>query len=329
MRFIAPTLALLLLAAPAALAAPGIDLDRLQAIARKEGMPLAGVRVAGQQRLLLSSTEDLPRSAFLKRAGLLAFVVFKRLPTKVQAIQFTNRHAGGEQNCRILRTDFEAYLGDTITKPEYERRVGYREEGMVPLAHGPATLPGIPLAPVMRPLQLLAPLPIAGDAPRPAIPRAPIPVVAAAPTLLGLSYGLALGGGRYDAYQLEYGHPMLPSLDLRPSIQIISGFSPVNFMNGASRPADGLSFACDLMGTTRQHPGWGGLAFEGGLGARVASVQGTSAGTWPAMHLRLGLSWSGLNVGMRYPLLHAGGDPTGTWEASLGYSVPFSAFGGS
>jgi hypothetical protein len=172
------------------------------------------------------------------------------------------------------------------------------------------------------------PLPIAGDAPRPLIPHAPTPIVAPLATTLGLSYGLALGGSRFDAFQLEYAHPVLSTLDLRPSIQIISGFSPVNFLNGASRPADGLSFACDLMGTTRQHPGWGGLAFEGGLGARVASVQGTAGGTWPAMHLRMGMRWAGLTAGMRYPLLHAGGDPTGTWEATLGYSVPFSAFGG-
>jgi hypothetical protein len=307
-----------------------LDLDRLQAIARKEGLPLSGVRVAGQQRLLLSSAEELPRAAFLKRAGLLAFVVFKRLPNKVQAIQFTNRHGAGEQSCRILRSDFEAYLGDKITKTEYERRVAYREEGLTPPAHRPAPLPALAFSPpFMRPLNLLPPAPIAGDAPRPAAAQRPTPMLTGPATLLGLSYGLAIGGSRYDAYQLEYGHPVLPTLDLRPSIQIISGFSPLNFMNGVSRPADGLSFACDLMGTTRQAPGWGGLAFEGGLGARVASVQGTAAGTWPAMHLRMGMRWNGLNLGMRYPLLHAGGDPTGTWEASLGYSVPFSTFGGN
>jgi hypothetical protein len=325
MRPVVPALALLLALAPVAQAAPAIDLDKLQAIAKKEGLPLAGVRLAARQSLRLTSAEALPRAAFLKRAGLLAFVVFKRMPSKVQAIEFSNLQGGGEQSCRIARADFEAYLADKIAKPEYERRIAYHESGLAP-----APLPelrSVVQLPVLRPLPILAPQPIAGDAPRPIIPHAPTPVVAVPATMLGLSYGLAIGGGRFDAFQLEYGHPVLPSLDLRPSIQIISGFSPLNYLNGTSRPADGLSFACDLMGTTRQHPGWGGLAFEGGLGARVASVQGTAAGNWPAMHLRLGARWMGLTAGMRYPLLHAAGDPTGTWEATLGYSVPFSAFG--
>jgi hypothetical protein len=329
------------------LAAPVIDFEKLQTVARKEGMPLATIRLAGLHKLQLASQEVLPKAAFLKRAGLLAFVVFKRLPSKVDEIQFTNRHAGEEQTCRIVRADFDRYLRDAITKSEYERRLTYHtlrtpllaadmvggdqvaappELPVPPLPELPADrlaalppLPNLPALTVLHPLAL-PPAPAANVGAKPLLAVAPL-------TLLSLNYAMALGGARYDAYQLEYAQPVLTTLDLRPSVQIISSFSPLNFMGGSTRPVDGLSFACDLLGTTRQHPGAGGLAFEGGIGARLASLQGDSAGTWPALHLRVGARWQGLSLGMRYPLMHRDADPTGTWEATIGYSVPFGIFG--
>jgi hypothetical protein len=297
---------------------PAIDLDRVQSVARQEGLPLATIRLSGSQRLQLASAEAMPRQAFLKRAGLLAYVVFKRLPSRVTEIEFSNRHAGGEQNCRIARKDFELYLKDGITKVEYERRLAYHERSALPSLPAPPPLPALPT------LQL----PVI-SAPAPAhLPVASAPAAPKLATLLALSYGLALGGGRFDAYQLEYGHPLLDTLDVRPSVQMISAFSPLNYMAGSGRSVDGLSFGCDLLGTTRQHPGVAGLSFEGGLGARLASLQGPNAGTWPAMHLRAGLRWGPVSAGVRYPLLRRDQDPTGTWEAMLGLSAPFSAFGG-
>jgi hypothetical protein len=330
-----------------------IDLDKLQFVARKEGLPLATIRLAGPHKLQLASHEVLPRAAFLKRAGLLAFVVFNRLPSKVEEIQFTNRSAGSEQSCHIGRADFNRYLRDGISKAEYERRLTYREQidlaAVSSLPTGgervsaPPSLPvpplpdvpetQLPALPPLRPLpsfQGLLPTSKAQTMPN-SMTNAGVPL-AVGPgvpslNLLAFNYGIALGGARFDAFQLEYARPILPTLDIRPSVQIISGFSPLNYMGGTSRIVDGLSFACDLLGTTRQHPGAGGLAFEGGIGARMATLSGASGGTWPALHLRMGARWQGLSLGMRYPLLHRDSDPTGTWEATVGYSVPFSAFG--
>lgn len=355
-RALAAVVAATLVALPqGAIAAPhsppavaSADLDRVEAAAKHEGLPLSGIRVAGAHRLQLVSSEALPRTAFLRRASLLAFVVFKRIPTRVQEIEFTNRHGNSEQTCRIVRADFETYLRDRIAKAEYERRLGYHETHLAvasPAAVGGALpLPPLPPLPALPPSDALTlprfpglpaglpGLPGSTSAPRPAPGGHPAsavtPAVAPLATLLGLSYGLALGGGRFDGFQLEYGQPLLSSLDLRPSVQIISPFSPVNYFAGSTQATEGLSFGCDLMATTRQHPGAGGLAFEGGLGARMASLQGDYAGSWPAMHLRVGVRWWGLSLGMRYPLLHRDGDPTATWEASLGYAVPFSSFGG-
>jgi hypothetical protein len=305
------------------------DLERLQAIAAQEGLPVKLIRAAGPKRLLVRSEEPLAKDAFIKRASLLAYYAFNRLPQAVEAIAFENAHGGIKQTCAIAAADHAQYLQDRITKTEYERRLAYRQDG----APAPATAPTVALPPIPRPA-----LPSGGAVAVPAVPQRPAaPAVPSAPSgplavgltpLVGFAYGL---GGTYDSYMVEYGHPVLATLDARPSLQIVSPFSPVTFMAGAGRPVEGLSLACDLMGTTRQTPGVQGLSFEGGLGARVGTWQGATlpGGMWPAMHLRLGMRWHALAVGMRYPLMTRAGDPSAGWEANIGIGVPLSTlFGG-
>jgi hypothetical protein len=163
------------------------------------------------------------------------------------------------------------------------------------------------------------------------MPEAPVaqaqPLIPMAPgltSMVGFAYGVRVNGGSYDAYHLEYGHPLLKTLDVRPGLQIISPFSPVNFMAGPSRPIEGLALGVDMLGTTRQEPNAAGFSFDGGLGTRLATLQGAAGKgeLWPAMYLRLGMRWQFLAIGMRYPLLHRTGDPTSGWEGSFGLSLP-------
>jgi hypothetical protein len=254
----------------------------------------------------------------------------------VTAIAFENAQGGLTQACTIQAVDHASYLADKITKPEYERRLAYRQAvpaaevsplsarpalPVVPTA-APAALPVAPVAPAVAPI--LHELKPAGASAAPVASRVLVGASALTP-LVAASYGLGLGAGRFDSYMLEYGHPLLPTLDVRPSMQIISPFSPVNLF-GAATPLQGLSLGCDMLGTTRQAPGAWGLSFEGGLGARVGTWQTTGLeGVWPAMHLRVGMRWKALAVGMRYPLMNRAGDPTAGWEASIGVGMPLSA----
>lgn len=338
-------LAALALLAPSlpAVAAPIAlqDLERLQALAAQEGLPIKTMRLTGPKRLTIRSEEAMTREAFIKRASLLAYFVFNRLPSEVEHIAFENQQANMTQTCAIRAADHASYLKDAISKAEYEKRLSYRQDGGT-YAAGAAVAP--PSLPTLRPV---AALPAVAPAlpnralPVPVLPRPDVRLETPAPApaarvgltpaltlnpLVGFGYGLGVGGGRYDAYMVEYGHPVLPTLDVRPSLQIISPFSPINFMAGPARPIDGLSLACDLLGTTRQAPSVHGLSFEGGLGARVGTWQGTAnAGLWPALHMRLGMHWHALSVSMRYPLLNRGGDPTAGWDASIGVGMPLSA----
>jgi hypothetical protein len=134
---------------------------------------------------------------------------------------------------------------------------------------------------------------------------------------------VGLGRGGYDAFAFDYGHALLPTLEVRPSLWIISNFSPMAQMGGGAR-FEGFSGALDLMGTTRNQVGLNGLALEGGIGVRGALLRGAdlAGGVWPASHLRVGARWKALVLAMRYPLLGRAGDPTATWEASVGGSWP-------
>lgn len=336
-------LAALALLAPSlpAVAAPIAlqDLERLQTLAAAEGLPIKTMRLTGPKRLTIRSEETMTREAFIKRASLLAYFVFNRLPSEVEQIAFENQQATVTQTCAIRAADHASYLKDAISKAEYEKRLAYRQDGGA-YAAGAAVAPP-PSLPTLRPIALAPAVPpvLPNRAlPVPVLPRpdlrpetpAPAARVGLTPAvtlnpLVGFGYGLGVGGGRYDAYMVEYGHPVLPTLDVRPSLQIISPFSPINFMAGPARPIDGLSVACDLLGTTRQDPSVHGLSFEGGLGARVGTWQGTAnAGLWPALHMRLGMRWHALSVAMRYPLLNRGGDPTAGWDATVGVGMPLS-----
>lgn len=315
------------------------DLDRLQAIAQQEGMPIKTIRCTGPRRLVIRTEEPIDREAFVKRASLIAYFVFHRMPTEVEAIAFENTLGAMSQACTIKATDHTLYLQDRISKAEYDRRLGYRQTGgeatsanvmaPLPVSAGTATAPTMPALPSMPSLPTVIPVIPSGAAPeaKPAAGASPLKtLIGPTPhlaTMLGFAYGLGVGAS-YDAYQVEYGHPVLPTLDVRPSLQIISPFSPVNFIAGAARPMEGLSLACDMLGTTRQAPNAAGFAFEGGLGARLGLWQGPSvSGLWPAMHLRVGVRWQALTLGMRYPLLRRDNDPTGGWEANVGFSMPF------
>lgn len=318
------------------------DLDRLQAIAQQEGMPIKTIRCTGPRRLVIRTEEPIDREAFVKRASLIAYFVFHRMPTEVEAIAFENSLGEVSQACTIKATDHTLYLQDRISKAEYDRRLGYRQTGgvatsaavMAPLPVSAGAAPSVPTLPSMPSLPTVIPVIPSGSTSevKPAVVASPLKTVIG-PTphlasMLGFAYGLGVGGG-YDAYQVEYGHPLLTTLDVRPSLQIISPFSPVNFMAGAARPMEGLSLACDMLGTTRQAPNAAGFAFEGGLGARMGLWQGPNVGgLWPAMHLRVGVRWHALSLGMRYPLLRRDNDPTGGWEANLGFSMPFGSLGG-
>lgn len=308
-------------AMPAAIAVQ--DLERLQAIAAQEGLPVKLIRAAGPKQLLVRSEEPLAKDAFIKRASLLAYYAFNRLPQAVDSISFENAHGGIKQTCAIAATDHAQYLQDRITKTEYERRLAYRQDGAPAVALPPIPRPALPSGGAVA----VPTLPQRPTAPAPAVPAAG-PLAVGLTPLVGFAYGL---GGSYDSYMVEYGHPLLATLDARPSLQIVSPFSPVNFMAGAGRPVEGLSMAIDLLGTTRHQPGAQGLSFEGGLGARVGTWQGATlpGGVWPALHLRLGMRWHALAVGMRYPLFSRAGDPSAGWEANVGIGMPLSTlFGG-
>lgn len=153
-------------------------------------------------------------------------------------------------------------------------------------------------------------------------PVAAAPATPAVPAATDVTFAWSLGLGRaaYDAYTVEYDHALLPTLSVRPSLWILSGFSPINRLGGAGM--DGLSGAVDLVGSTRQQVGPAGLALEGGLGLRATTLLAAS-GAYPAAHLRVGARWQALGLAMRYPLLTRGGDPTATWEASLGLAWSF------
>lgn len=315
-----------------ALAAPVkvTDLERIQTIARQEGMPIKSIRIAGPMRLHVGSEGALNREAFIKRASLLAYYVYDRLGSPIEEIEFRNVQASGDQVCRIRAADYRLYLKDKITRAEYEKRIRYEVAGKA------AVKPPVPLKPPAVPPVSLpvpqAPQPVAA----PVVPAAPVlPVVRTEPPapvapgwapMFGFAYGVRMNGGSYDAYHLEYGHPVLKTLDVRPGLQIISAFSPINFTTPSPRPLEGLAAGVDLLGTTRQAPNAAGVSFDGGLGARLATLQG-SAGKgelWPAMYLRLGVRWHLLAIGMRYPLLHRTGDPTSGWEGSFGLSMPLN-----
>lgn len=287
---------------------PGLDMAKIQEVAAQEGLPVKTIRQAGPAKLQVASEGALSREAFIKRASLLAYFVFDRLKSPVTEIEFRNVEGQAEQACRIKVEDYRLYLQDRITRDEYERRLGYLDAATaMPKKPSP---PAIKLPPTPEVRAIKAPIP----APR-----------SLWSPLVGFAYGLGLNGGSYDAYQIEYGHPILRTLDVRPSLQIISPFSPVNFLGAG--PMQGLSLAGDLLGTTRHDVGASGLSFDGGLGMRVAMLQDASAQTalWPALHLRLGLRWHAATVTMRYPLFSRGGDPTAGWEAGFGVSMPLDA----
>lgn len=327
-RKLALALCALLLPAPA-LAAPAPMLARIRQVAHAEGLPAAALAVPAPHQLALESRQPLSRAEFVKRSSLVAYVVFQRLHAPFEAIAFTDRGALGAQSCRIRATDCRLYLQDRISKAEYERRLGYHHLAaagrLLPPPLPPLHLPPVAPAPVPTPP---APVPTvhvpAAQVPAIAAPLAAPPLVAAPGLrpMWGFAYQLGMGTQAYDAYDLEYGQAILRRLDVRPGLQIMSPFSPVNLRSGL--PLQGLAASCDLLGTSRQDPNVTGFSFEGGLGVRLAMLApaGGPNAFWPDMHLRLALRWRMVTLGMQYPLLHANGDPTAGWMASLGVSVP-------
>ena len=133
------------------------------------------------------------------------------------------------------------------------------------------------------------------------------------------SYALGLGTRVYDALTLEYARPVLPSLDLRPSIWMIGGLAPGSLLSRSAGTIDGVSLAFDLLGTGHRLAGANDVSFEGGVGLRAAVLQGATTGVWPATHLRVGTRWRAWNLSLRYPLLARPGDPTAIWDVSVGY----------
>ena len=336
-------------ASPAIAAVPptpsAIAADKaVRASARREGLGVTAIRQAGAGELVVACGGALPRDAFLKRASLVAYAAFQGVPS-LRAIVFEHAHGSARQTIRVGQGDLTAYLADRIPRDEYHRRLAYRAP-TAPAAPRPAARP--PLDPPPLPLPALpAPARPAGpglpDAARPGLapragqpalllpaagalpgPAAPIAAVAARANDVTFAWALGLGRATYDAYAVEYDHPVMPSLSLRPALWIMSGFSPLNRLNAPGGAMDGLSGALDLVGSTRPQVGPGGVALEGGLGLRAMSLL-AAPGMWPAAHLRVGARWQALGLTMRYPLLNRGGDPTATWEASLGLAW---AFGG-
>ncbi len=351
-----------LVPAAAAMAAPlpavravGSD-GVVRASARREGLAVVAVRPAGPGELRVACGGALAREAFLKRASLVAYAAFRDEPA-LRAIVFEHAFGGSRQVIRVGASDLADYLADRIPRPEYHRRV--TREHPSPPRSGPTSLrppagkavrlpapPALPRPAVPVPLPMPAPdlplsqaphegrggrpaphpvaLPLPAAIAPPAVAPTPVTPFAVPPATTDVSFAWSLGLGRaaYDAYTVEYDHAVLPTLSVRPALWILSGFSPLNRMAGPSAGMDGLSAAVDVVGSTRKQVGPAGLALEGGLGLRATALQ-SAPGAWPAAHLRVGARWQALGLAMRYPLLARGGDPTATWEASLGLAWSF------
>jgi len=359
MRPVSVLIAGLVLVAPftaPAFAAGGSD--ALHATAAKEQLMLTDAFADGPGRFVVRLGGALTKDAFVRGASLLAYALYAERPA-LREIVFEHAFASKNQRCVIAEPDLQAYLADQIDKPAYHQRLTYAAWADTPkalapfpkpsaagMASGPSRGPGstdhaavdwpaepnvgLPGFPAIAPTRPALPVP---PRPRPAGLPALAPessAAASAPALslprfggdFGASWAMGLGKSGYDAFAFEYGHALLPTLEVRPSLWIISNFSPIAQMGGGAR-FEGFSGALDLMGTTRNQVGLNGLALEGGIGVRSALLRGAelAGGVWPASHLRVGARWQALVLAMRYPLLGRTGDPTATTTSATASST--------
>lgn len=315
--------------------APG-DLDSLGAVAKTEGLPLSQARSAGT-RVELSSLAVMDRASFVRRASLVAYVIFRRLMPPVQEVVVSAKLPGGAtQRLRIRRPDLEGYLSDRLSRSAYEDRIAYATEAAAPPGFLPLPEASAPPDPSPYPAwsgPFASAPPSVAPSPKASSEATALdwrPFSPAGAPLVAFGYSLGLSPNRYDAWTMEYGHPLQAWLDARAGVMALSSFSPLNAWAGAARPVDGLAVNLDLMGTTRQAPGPWGMALEAGLGARVvhgSALGGAPLGPLASSSLRLGWRWQGLVVGLRYPLWRRADDPGASWEVGVGYALPFASFG--
>jgi hypothetical protein len=338
-------------------------LEAVRAIAAREGLVILAIAAEAPRRLVVTCGGTMTREVFLKRASLVAYAAFQSYAAPVEVV-FEHNQGGATQRCRVRRPDLEAYLERRLSRSEYQARLAYQQEGpgirippppvIVAPPEVPSPVASLPPAPLaqdgsLAPAQTPAP---AASSPAPqqplaaattpfpaatALPAAPptevaSPAAPASPRAQGPAgdwrAAYALGAGRVplDAWVLEFNRPLLPSLDVRPGVWMIGAFTPAT-LRGQPGATEGAAMALDLLATSRRVVGPASPSFEGGFGARATVIQGPGGGIHPAAHLRVGARWQMASVSLRYPLLSAAGDPTASWDVSIGLMWPYAGGG--
>jgi hypothetical protein len=340
-----------------------MPLEAVRAIAAREGLVILAITAEAPRRLVVACGGTMSRDAFLKRASLVAYAAFQSYAAPVEVV-FEHRQGGAIQRCRVRRPDLEAYLDRRLSPSAFQARLAYQQEGpgvrippppvivaqpvlplpapsqsTAPVAHGessepaPAEEPPVVSSATPQPLAVATAPPPAAMASSPAPPTeaaSPAPFASSRPNGPSGDWraGYALGAGRVplDAWVLEFNRPVLPSLDVRPGVWMIGAFTPTT-LRGLPGATEGAALALDLLATSRRVVGPTSPSFEGGFGARATVIQGPGGGIHPAAHLRIGARWHMASVSMRYPLLSAAGDPTASWDASIGLMWPYAGGG--
>jgi hypothetical protein len=338
-----------------------MPLEAVRAIAAREGLVILAIAAEAPRRLVVTCGGTMTREIFLKRASLVAYAAFQSYAAPLEVV-FEHRQGGATQRCRVRRPDLEAYLDGRLSRSVFQARLAYQQEGPGVRIPPPPVIVASPVlppsaasqspepvaqeespvpAPSLEPPIAFSPQPLASGTASPpaaAAPPAPPPIEAASPAPLSLPRphgpsgdwraGYALGAGRVplDAWVLEFNRPVLPSLDVRPGVWMIGAFTP-STLRGLPGATEGAAMALDLLATSRRAVGPTSPSFEGGFGARATVVQGPGGGIYPAAHLRIGARWHMASVSLRYPLLSAPGDPTASWDASIGLMWPYAVGG--